>query len=199
MTNQSDSKDEADPNIAQRATFLYKIIDDNQSTIRFTDTKAAFGIAVLSAMLSKVLAQYPSLRPLTGQPPIVIWLFISFSFFCAIAAILAFRVLFPTIDPYKNVRVPRDLSPRFFITELGDKSWLRLFSSSDRYSTLSETHAQYNDSVLQALPEDLISTLCAEVLKLSFVRQLKTDRLIWFARALTATVMVFLLFIFLTT
>ena len=34
--------------------------------------------------------------------------------------------------------------------------------------------------MLAAAPEELISVLCSEVLKLSFIRQLKTDRLIWF-------------------
>jgi hypothetical protein len=183
---------------AERAAFLYKIIDDNQSTIRFTDTKAAFGIAILSAMLGKVLTQYPLLRPPSREPLAVMVLLGLLSIFGILAAVLAFRVLFPTIDPYKNVRVPQALAPRFFITELTDKSWLRLFSSSDRYSTLTETHAQYRDSVLGAAPEDLISVLCAEVLKLSFIRQIKTDRLIWFARVLTLTVIVFLVLIFLT-
>jgi len=166
MTNGNDHKDGVDPNTTHRASFLYKIIDDTQSTIRFTDTKAAFGIAVLSAMLGKVLAQYPSLRPLSGEPPVVMVLLGLFSFFGIVAAVLAFRVLFPTIDPYKNVRLPRTLSPRFFMIELSDKSWLRLFSSSDRYSTLSETHAQYKASVLNAPPEDLISVLCGWLLVL---------------------------------
>ena len=39
----------------QALTFLYKIIDDNQDTIRFLDTKAAFGIAILGAIASKLL------------------------------------------------------------------------------------------------------------------------------------------------
>ena len=112
---------------------------------------------------------------------------------------MAFRVLFPTIDPYRNVRVPKTLAPRFFLTELSDKSLLRLFSSSDRYATLTETHAKYKESVLAAAPEELISVLCSEVLKLSFIRQLKTDRLIWFGAILILTVIVFLVFIFLST
>ena len=97
------------------------------------------------------------------------------------------------------MRVPKTLAPRFFLTELSDKSLLRLFSSSDRYATLTETHAKYKESVLAAAPEELISVLCSEVLKLSFIRQLKTDRLIWFGAILILTVIVFLVFIFLST
>lgn len=196
MTNSKDLQEGIDHLTSYKSNFLYKIIDDNQSTIRFTDSKAAFGIAVLSAMLGKVLAQYPSLRPLSHQPLEVIVFLGLFSLFGLIAATLAFRVLFPTINPYKNVQVPPTLSPRFFITELSDKSLLRLFSSSDRYATLSETHAQYKSAVLDASAEDLISVLCSEALKLSFIRQLKTDRLIWLAGSLTAAVITFLLFTF---
>ena len=46
--------------------------------------------------------------------PIVIVLLGLFSGLGLVAAALAFRFLFPTIDPYRNVRVPKTLAPRFF-------------------------------------------------------------------------------------
>jgi hypothetical protein len=196
MTNGEGTNRPVASNTENRVAFLYSIIDDTQGTIRSTDSKAAFGIAVLSAILAKVLAKNLELHHLAGQPLVVIIVLGLFWLFATLAAILAFRVLFPTINPYRNVRVPTTLAPRFFITELSDKSWLRLFSSSDRYSTLSETHDQYHDSIVRATPEDLVSVLCAEVLKLSFIRQLKTDRLIWFAYALVTSVVFFLAFEF---
>src|ERR1700721_3312168 len=100
MFHRNDPIDIADTNAANRATFLYKIIDDSQGTIRFTDSKAAFGIAVLSAMLGRVLTQYPALRPLSGQPLIIKVVLAIFLICGVVAAALAFRVLFPTIDPY---------------------------------------------------------------------------------------------------
>lgn len=112
---------------------------------------------------------------------------------------LAFRVLFPTIDPYKNVRVPRDLTPRFFLTELDDKSWLRFLFSSDHFSTLKQTHADYVSAIQRANSADLLSVLAAEVLKLSFIRQLKTDRLMAFARTLIVTAVLFIIFIVTTS
>jgi hypothetical protein len=109
MTNGKDFEDRGDPNTAHRITFLHKIIDDTQSTIRFTDSKAAFGIAVLSAMLGKILGRYPTSRPFMSESWLVIILIGLFSLSGMVAAVLAFRVLFPTINPYKNVRVRHDL------------------------------------------------------------------------------------------
>ncbi|SRR5260370_23950256 len=199
MPERDETEKGTDQHDAARAAFLYKIIDDNQGTIRSTDTKAAVGIAVLSAMAGKVLQQYPLLQPISDQPWAVILFLCLFSLFCVISAALAFRVVFPTINPYKNVRVPKDLNPCFFIAELEDESWLRLFSSSDRYCTLKETHAHYDAAVHSATIGDLISILSAEVLKLSFIRQIKLDRLIAFARVLVVTVAIFLVFIVLSS
>ena len=51
--------------------FLYKAIDDNQATIRFLDTKAGFGIAILGAIVGKVLLDRSQLTAFTSHGPLV--------------------------------------------------------------------------------------------------------------------------------
>jgi len=180
----------------QTIAFLYKVIDDNQSIIRFLDTKAAFGIAVLGAIVGKVL-DTDQLVACKSHGLVVIIISIIFALLVILSAVLGYKTIFPTINPAKNVSFPDDLEPKFFIHEFSRKSVLRLFSSSNRFSMLRTTHADYCAALKQSTVENLESIVAAEVLKLSFIRQLKIERLNWFAKVLVVTVIFFLTVIFL--
>jgi len=181
---------------SQTLTFLYKIIDDNQAIIRFLDTKAAFGIAVLGAMVGKVLDR-DQLIACGSHGLVVTILSVLFALLVIFAAVLGYKTVFPTINPAQNVSsFPDNLEPKFFISSFSHKSILRLFSSRKRFSMLQTTHADYCAALKQAAPGDLESIGAAEVLKLSFIRQLKTDRLEWFAKTMIATVAFFVIVMF---
>jgi hypothetical protein len=180
-----------DENVRTQAlTFLYKIIDDNQATIRFLDTKAAFGIAILGAIASKLL-EPDQISASNSHGPFVATVWVALILLVILSAFLGFRTIFPTINPSANVSLPDKLEPKFFISELGRKGILRLFSSHKRHSTLKTTHADYSAAVEGATVGELQAVVVAEVLKLSFIRQLKTDRLQWFTRTMIATVILF--------
>src|SRR5579871_3581693 len=95
----------------QKLSFLYKIIDDNQATIRFLDTKAAFGIALLGAMISKVLDR-DQLAVFQSHGVLILSIFIIFVLLTILSAIIGFRTVFPTINPAENVTFPDDLEPK---------------------------------------------------------------------------------------
>lgn len=177
-------------------TFLYKIIDDNQSTIRFLDTKAGFGIAVLGAIVGKVLLDQDQLVAFSSHGPIVLGISAFFGLLVALSATLGFRTVIPTVNPAQNVTFPDDLEPRFFIYKFKCCRFLRLFSSSKKYATLEMTHAAYCEALREASAEKLESILAAEALKLSFIRQMKTDRLGAFAKLLVVTVALFTVLMF---
>jgi hypothetical protein len=180
---------------AQKLAFLYKIIDDNQATIRFLDTKAAFGIAVLGAMVGKALDP----DQLAGFATHGIWNLLAaivFALLTAIAAALGFRTVFPTVNPAQNVSFPDDLEPKFFIAKLNPRSFWRYLSSNKKFAMLETKHSAYLGAVNQSTPEKLLSVAAAEVLKLSFIRQLKTDRLTAFSRALICAVIMFIILTF---
>jgi hypothetical protein len=181
----------AENDISQRLTFLYKIIDDNQATIRFLDTKAAFGIAVLGAMVGRALD--PDQLAAFGTHGLFI-LLVSFAFalFTVVAAALGFRTVFPTVNPAENVSFPDNLEPRFFIFKFKPERFWRYFSSSKKYARLEVTHSEYCDALNRTTAESLASITAAEALKLSFIRQLKTDRLTAFSKALIGTVILFM-------
>ena len=176
--------------------FLYKIIDDNQATIRFLDTKAGFGIAILGAIVGKVLLDQDQIAAFKSHGAAVTGLSILFGLFVVLAAILGFKTVFPTINPSQNVSFPDDLEPRFFISKFSCCRYLRLFSSNKKFAMLKETHADYCGALRAVSIEQLESIIAAEVLKLLFIRQLKTDRLRAFATALVWTVILFIVLMF---
>ena len=171
--------------------FLYKIIDDSQATIRFLDTKAGFGIAVLGTKVGKALLDHDELAGFGSRGLLVLSLAVVFGLIVIVAAVLGFKTVFPTVNPARNVSFPDDLEPKFFISKMSCCRFLRLFSGDKKFAMLEETHARYCGALRDATAEKLESILAAEVLKLSFIRQMKTDRLAWFAKALTAAVVLF--------
>ncbi len=116
-----------------------------------------------------------------------------FAAFAILAGLLAFKTVFPMVNPAINVSFPGNLRPAFFIARLKPSRIWRLFSSSPRFATLEETHASYVTSLANATEADIEHIVAAEVLKVSFIRQMKTDRLTGFAKALTVAVLLFVL------
>lgn len=181
----------AENDTVQKLAFLYKIIDDNQATIRFLDTKAAFGIALLGAMIGKVLDR-EQLIAFVNHGALIFLIFIAFAVLIIISAVIGFRTVFPTVNPKDNVSFPDNLEPKFFIAKFKPNRFLRYFSSNKRFAMLETTHSAYCDALGQANVENLMKIAAAEVLKLSFIRQLKTDRLTAFSKVLIFTVIGFI-------
>lgn len=183
-------------NRAFAVAFLYKALDDAQGAIRSLDVKAAAGIAVLGAMVGKVLEreQLAAIRSATRPGIICACVFTAL---VALSATLAFTTVFPMIDPAENVSFPGNLRPPFFIAKLFPSRLWRHFSSRSRYAKLAETHESYLAAVQNASPEVIESVLAAEVLKVSFIRNMKIDRLFGFAKVLAVTVLAFVLLIWL--
>jgi len=175
---------------------LYKIIDDNQATIRYLDTKAGFGIAILGAMLGKILLDSDQLRAFASHGRLVLGFAVLLGIVISVAAVLGFRTVFPTVNPAQNVTFPDNLEPKFFISKFGNCCWLRLLSSRKHFATLATTHEHYCAALQRATPSTIESILAAEVLKLSFIRQIKTDRLTAFAISLVASVALFIVLVF---
>jgi hypothetical protein len=175
----------------KKLAFLYKIIDDNQATIRFLDTKAAFGIALLGAIIGKVLDR-EQLTAFGNHGVLILLAAIVFGCLIIISAALGFRTVFPTVNPAKNVSFPDNLEPKFFIAKFNPNRFFRYFSSSEKFAMLETKHVDYCNALEKANMEDLVKIAAAEVLKLSFIRQLKTDRLSAFSKVLIATVIGFI-------
>ena len=161
----------------QQIQFLYKVLDDSQSLIRFLDAKAAFAIALLSAMMGKVLNDIADYFPLAIHPPWFRLIFILFSTFAFLCAFIVFRVIFPVTNPAKNVKLNGNHKPQFFVWEMQPKSWVRIFSTSPRFSRLALEQESLIKDINCGSSQSLIACLSGEALKVSYIRQIKADRL----------------------
>jgi len=176
---------------SQSLEFLYKAVEDIQGTIRFLDTKAAFGIAILGAVVAQLLDSH-LLTEYRSHGVVLCVLVPLLTAAIALSAVAGFLTVFPLINPSEHVWFPDNLEPRFFIAELTPRSFWRLFSGRSRFCRLRMTHPEYCAALERADSRHFESVMAAEVLKLSFIRQLKTDRLQWFAKCLIITVILFL-------
>jgi hypothetical protein len=177
--------------------FLFKSIEDAQGTIRSLDAKAGLGVVVLGAMLSEVVDR-DELVAVKGAGLISIIAFAAFAGLAIVAAALALKALFPMVNPAQNVSFDEKLRPPFFVGKLKTSHLLRLFSSRKKFATLAETHSDYCAAVRDASSEDFEKVLAAEVLKLSFIRQLKNDRVVALGKVLTLTLVAFVVLVFVT-
>lgn len=162
---------------SSRLEFLYKIVEDTQNTIRFIDTKAAFCVTLLSGMAAVVLKNGYASRTNDHAHSL---LFIVFMLSIVATLLVCLRVIFPTIKPHSanSAGVPVARGPKFFIGHNKRHNWLlHTIRNTVESDVLSESHASYVAALSEARDQDLVSSMCDEVLMISMIRQIKSDRL----------------------
>ena len=157
---------------SERITFLYKIVEDTQNTVRFLDTKAAFCVTLFSGMGAGVLEHHAPETALHRA------LFAAFLVSAVVGLLICMRVIFPVIKPMKSPPAEHGRPlPKFFVHSHHEHHWLRHTLSNSVDNVLCEDHDTYTASVLGANDHDLLLTMCDEVLMISLVRQIKSDRM----------------------
>jgi hypothetical protein len=176
----------------QQLEFVYKSLEDNQNTIRFLDAKTAFAVALLSAMAEKILSSLGNYLPHGGQAIWRLSLFLGFASALFLAGIIAVRIIFPSSNPSANCRFSSVFKPPFFLCEMNPRRFGRIFTSNPAFSRLAQDHEEYLNQVRSADSDALLNVLCAEVLKVSYIRQIKADRLKALAHATATCVFLFI-------
>ena len=158
---------------SSRLEFLYKAVDDTQNTIRFIDTKAAFCVTLLSAMVVGVLQSVP-VHP-SQLHRISFFVFLACVGLCLLVCL---RVIFPVIKPHSapspdHARV----LPKYFIHQQKGHHWIRHTVSDSVDDVLADDHASYTAALSAATDADLLIAMCDELLMVSLIRQIKSDRM----------------------
>jgi hypothetical protein len=152
-----------------RLHFLHWAIDDTQNTIRFLDTKAAFCVTLVSGMVAVALE-----HPLTSHVARYI-LFPIFITVVACSVMVCLRVIFPTIIPHGAGSAPA--LPRFFIGHNKAHTWIKTTLRNPRRNILSETHESHRETLHASDDIALLDSMSQTLVVLSFIRQVKSDRL----------------------
>jgi len=152
-----------------RLHFLHRAIEDNQDTIRFLDTKAAFCVTLFSGMVAV------SLQHTLTNAFIRHVVFPAFIAVVACGLLTSLRVIFPRSRPHGSGGAPA--SPKFFIGHDRDHRWIRHTLFNPKGNILSETPASYAESMRNASDLDQLNSLSETAVAIAFIRQLKADRL----------------------
>jgi len=172
---------------SSRLEFLYKAVEDTQNTIRFIDTKAAFCVTLLSGMAAGVLQGHRV--PHTDVQKALLAVFL---LAVALSLLVCLRVIFPVIKPHSDhsLHTTRTI-PKFFISHHRSHHWLRHTLSSSVADVLCENRGSYTAALSGAEDQDLLIAMCDEVVMISLIRQIKSDRLHAAMYSLAATIAVF--------
>lgn len=165
----------ADPfKYSTRLEFLYRSITDSQETIRFLDTKAAFCVTLLTAMMAAAFGPLVQAHQMHRVHSIVLYLFAAAT---VVTLALCLKVIFPTVHLQGTFSASGPASPAFFLPHKHSRfRILRNVWNAGEYP-LSIPHDRYQNSVVNAGDIDLVHSLCDEVITVSVLRQVKSDRL----------------------
>ncbi len=171
-----------------RLEFLYKVVEDTQNTIRFLDTKAAFCVTLMTAMMAAAF-QFSSAHH--RFPHAHFFLLGVFAAITLVCLSICVRVIFPTVHLQGRFSGSSPAGPAFFLVPKQQRHRLRDTLGNQPPEGLETTHATYLASVMAASDADLLSSMCDEVVTISFLRQVKSDRLHLAIQVLSLTVIAF--------
>lgn len=168
--------------------FLYEAISDAQETIRFFDSKTAVAITVVSAYFIGLL--------IAAENLVEYWDFYSFLFTSllfinllglTICVIIIKRIIRPTENPKDNIVLNGAFLPDLnFYLASNEYKWWFAFSNSTKHK-LKYKYNDYLDNLNAVDSIGIINSLSFELLKVSFIRNIKTDRFKILVRMLIAT------------
>jgi hypothetical protein len=110
----------------------------------------------------------------------------------ALSLLVCLRVIFPVIKPHSDHSLHTERTiPKFFISHHRSHHWLRHTLSSSVADVLCENRGSYTAALTCAKDQDLLIAMCDEVVMISLIRQIKSDRLHAAMYSLAGTIAVF--------
>lgn len=181
-----------------KINFLYKAIDDAQQTVRFTDTKTSiiflfFGIFV--SMIGTGLpnfAKYYWYMPGSLQTMFVVAIII-FIFCIGGSLVLAIKVLVPRSNPASHISMQAKTKGLFYLSKM-NSAWQDGFVDRKKLF-LGTSFEAYYEKYHEVKEETVIEKeLIYELLKVSYIRELKIMRLKYMIRwGISALIVSFIL------
>jgi hypothetical protein len=168
--------------------FLYNVVTDVQGTVRFLDTKAAFCVTLLTAMTAAAYQFSNSHHYFPRAHLVSLGVFGVLALTCLSICV---RVIFPTVHLQGSFSVIAANEPPFFLVPKRQRHSLRDTLGNLPPEGLEATHATYLASMMAANDADLVRSMCDEVVTISFLRQVKSDRLHLAIQVLSVTVVAF--------
>jgi hypothetical protein len=171
-----------------RLLFLYNVVADVQGTIRFLDTKAAFCVTLLTAMMAGAFQFATNHHRFPNVHAAFLGIFAVLALLCLSVCV---RVIFPTVHIQGTFSGADSNEPPFFLVPKRRSHNLRDLLGNYAPAGLEITHAAYLQTMLAAGDAELVRSMCDEVVTISFLRQVKSDRLHLAIQILSMTTVAF--------
>lgn len=180
--------------MGNKIDFLNSAISDAQELIKFIDTKTAVIITILGAYLVPFFASLDKIIEYSSGYSNWFWFFIILFFILiTLCIIVTARIIKPTNNPLENVNFGNSSKPtlKFFLTPNDySKGSFQSFTNSDKFK-LIENFQTYSQTLNAAGDIDIINSLTLELFKVSYIRNIKNDRLTTLLRLLVITTISF--------
>lgn len=158
--------------------YLKFAIEDAQEIIRFIDAKTAFAVSVIGAYIVGIISMIEKIVKYSNSYSILFWiLFGLFLLLLVLATITTTRIIKPTNNPAENIDLnglPIPSLP-FYLAGNTYSSWFFRFINcyTDKHK---HDYKGYLDKLNPATDTGILETLTFELLKVSYIRNLKNDR-----------------------
>ncbi len=174
-----------------KSSFLYSAINDAQELIRFTDTKTGIAITVLGAYIVVFFASFDAMLKYYSEFSFSFWFFfIFFLVLLFLCIVVTSKIIRPTNNPVENLNMGKTAPPKlkFFLAKMNfNKSVLYPFSNSSEFK-LDESYEDYKNVLDSSSQQVIIDTLIVELMKVSYIRNIKNSRfntLLWLLSSTT--------------
>jgi hypothetical protein len=160
--------------------FLNTAISDAQELIKFIDTKTAVIITILGAFLVSFFASLDKIIENSSDYSNWFWFFIILFFvLITLCIIVTARIIKPINNPLENVNFGNSSKPtlKFCLTPNDySKGSFPSLTNSNKFK-LTENFETYSQTLNSAVDTDIINSLTLELFKVSYIRNIKNDRL----------------------
>lgn len=166
----------------QKINYLITALADTQELIRFIDAKTAIVITIIGAYIIGTFSVLDKIVMFCDKFSCLFWLtFFGFCLFLIFSILITTRIIKPTDNPYDNIILDDEEKkvipsvPFYIAPNVYKNKWEILFKNDKSYK-LKQSFSGLKDSLITATSRDLIDSLSFELLKVSFIRNIKNDR-----------------------
>ena len=181
----------------KKIEFLYHAIDDAQELIKFIDSKTAFIIGILGAFFVSIFAALEDLIRYSSKYSSLFWILVAlFIILITICVVITKQIIRPLKDPSKNIIFGEESIPSllYYIApnNYQCENIAKNFRNHYKYK-LTTKLPEFLATISTATDTDLIKCLSYELLKVSYIRNLKSDRFNGLVNSLIITTALFLI------
>lgn len=177
--------------------FIKSAISDTQSLINFIETKTAFLITLIGIYCATIISYLHNILAYSTKLSNLFFLvFFILVILILLCFIIIIRIISPKIHPKFNITIDKDIPKgRFFLHKNKYHSFLFPFFNSDKYK-LDESLKKLSKEYLDLKEKEIIEILTFELMKISYIRNIKHDRLQVLIRFVIVTSILFICFLY---